>query len=141
MKYILLIGLFFFCFLMRSCVIDTVKNFCNVKNTSKRNITIRFSNSALLDTSTLFNGFWNKKIEPNTNYEVLIYSDMYMKESYKGNNKRLYLFFLDQDSISQLFKKGEIDSIISKSLLQKKIVDISNIKETDTLFYKEVEKD
>lgn len=139
MKYNFIILLLFF-FFFPSCVMDSFEYFCLIKNTSKRNITIRFSNSEILDTSILFHENWGLSINSNYTQRVNKDLDILHKEIYRGNYKKLYLFFLDQDTLLQLYKKGEMNNIIKQSFLQRQLVDVNNIKETDTLFYTELIK-
>ena len=67
----------------------------------------------------------------------MVDDDIFLKESYKNNNRKLYAFFLDQDSINKYFQLPLSNNLIQKSLLKRQEVDIRNINSRDTLYYVE----
>ncbi len=129
-----------FCFLgLGSCVMDTLERLCMVKNLSGRKVSVYFSNSEILDTSTLLHQFHKTDfaIKNNSSKEILIQNDFLIKEAYNDNTKKLYIFFLDQDSIDKYFKIPLNKTVIDKSFLQRQLVDIHNLRKSDTLFFSE----
>jgi hypothetical protein len=138
-KNILLLFIVFF-FGLNSCiigVIDSIERFCIAKNLSKRKISVYFSNSVMLNISDLSPQFHdsNLAITSNSYKEIFSQGNLLMKEAYQDSTKKLYAFFLDQDSIDKYFKVPLNKTVIDKSFLQRQLVDIRNIKETDTLFF------
>lgn len=88
----------------------------------------------MLDLNTLYEG-WNTFIPPNTVVLANKYSDKYFKEFYKKNKKALYMYVLDQDSALKFFNHKDTLNIIKKSFLQKQKINVTTLKETDTLKY------
>jgi hypothetical protein len=125
---------------IKSCVIDTIQRFCIVKNQSDRTIAIYFSNNINLDSTAFKRQFYDSSfaIIKYSTGNVLVDDDIFLKESYKNNNNRkLYAFFLDQDSINKYFQLPLSNNLIQKSLLKRQEVDIHNINSRDTLYYVE----
>lgn len=130
------INIILFCLSAVSCigVQDSLETFCFVKNNSNRNITLRFSNTDTLDLNTLYGG-WNSYVPSKTAYRVNKQGDKLFQEYYEGNNKKLYLYYLDQDTALAYYNKKDTINIVNKSFLQKQLVDIRNLKATDTLYF------
>lgn len=126
--------------LLSSCMMDSFDYFCYVKNTSKRKITIRFSNSETIDTSALVNENWDLGINPGNTHRVNKDPAILHKEFYTDSNKKLYVYFFDQDSLHQLYKNGKMNDMFKQSFLQRQEVDIIKLKESDTLKYNEIIK-
>ena len=125
MKYFKAIFFFF----LSSCVLDNLKTFCYIRNNSNKNITIRFSNSEILDSIEFYNENWNTKINSHSTFKVYKDSDKFFSK----NNKILYVFYLDSDTISTLINKENTKEIIKRSLLQTISIDVNSIKMSDTL--------
>ena len=126
--------------LLNSCIVDTIQRFCVVENQSERTIAIYFSNNINLDSTAFKRQFYDSSfaIKKYSTGNVLVEDDIFLKESYKNNNNRkLYAFFLDQDSINKYFQLPLSNNLIQKSLLKRQEVDIRNINSRDTLYYVE----
>jgi hypothetical protein len=138
MKKIILYG--FIIIVLKSCIVDTIQRFCVVKNQSERTIAIYFSNNINLDSTAFKRQFYDSSfaIKKYSIGNVLVDDDIFLKESYKNNNnKKLHVFFLDQDSINKYFQLPLSNNLIRKSLLKSQEVDIRNINSRDTLYYVE----
>ena len=127
----------FIVIVLKSCIVDTIQRFCVVKNQSERTIAIYFSNNINLDSTAFKRQFYDSSfsIKKYSTGNVLVDDDIFLKESYK-NNRKLYAFFLDQDSINKYFQLP-LSNLIQKSLLKSQEVDIRNINSRDTLYYVE----
>jgi hypothetical protein len=129
----------FIVIVLKSCIVDTIQRFCVVKNQSERTIAIYFSNNINLDSTAFKRQFYDSSfaIKKYSTGNVLVDDDIFLKESYKNNNRKLYAFFLDQDSINKYFQLPLSNNLIQKSLLKRQEVDIRNINSRDTLYYVE----
>jgi len=129
----------FIVIVLKSCIVDTIQRFCVVKNQSERTIAIYFSNNINLDSTAFKRQFYDSSfaIKKYSTGNVLVEDDIFLKESYKNNNRKLYSFFLDQDSINKYFQLPLSNNLIQKSLLKRQEVDIRNINSRDTLYYVE----
>ena len=125
--------------LFNSCIVDTIQRFCVVENQSERTIAIYFSNNINLDSTAFKRQFYDSSfaIKKYSTGNVLVEDDIFLKESYKNNNRKLYAFFLDQDSINKYFQLPLSNNLIQKSLLKRQEVDIRKINSRDTLYYVE----
>ena len=128
----------FIVIVLKSCIVDTIQRFCVVENQSERTIAIYFSNNINLDSTAFKRQFYDSSfaIKKYSTGNVLFDDDIFLKESYK-NNRKLYAFFLDQDSINKYFQLPLSNKLIQKSLLKSQEVDIRNINSRDTLYYVE----
>jgi hypothetical protein len=128
----------FIVIVLKSCIVDTIQRFCVVENQSERTIAIYFSNNINLDSTAFKRQFYDSSfaIKKYSTGNVLVDDDIFLKESYK-NNRKLYAFFLDQDSINKYFQLPLSNKLIQKSLLKSQEVDIRNINSRDTLYYVE----
>lgn len=135
MNKICIIALYF-C-ILSSCVIDRLQRFCVVKNQSNRKIAVYFSNSETLDTTTFSRQLSGPEfaIKENSYGDILIRNELLDKQQYKNSNKKLYVFFLDQDSIDKYLQVPLNKTVIDKSFLQRQRIDIENIQKTDTLYF------
>jgi len=129
----------FIVIVLKSCIVDTIQRFCVVKNQSERTIAIYFSNNINLDSTAFKRQFYDSSfaIKKYSTGNVLVDDDIFLKESYKNNNRKLYAFFLDQDSINKYFQLPLSNNVIQKSLLKSQEVDIRNFNSRDTLYYVE----
>lgn len=129
----------FIVIVLKSCVVDTIQRFCVVKNQSERTIAIYFSNNINLDSTAFKRQFYDSSfaIKKYSTGNLLVDDDIFLKESYNNNTRKLYAFFLDQDSINKYFQFPLSNKLIQKSLLKSQEVDIRNIKSQDTLYYVE----
>jgi hypothetical protein len=130
---------YFVIMLFNSCIVDTIQRFCVVENQSERTIAIYFSNNINLDSTAFKRQFYDSSfaIKKYSTGNVLVEDDIFLKESYKNNNRKLYAFFLDQDSINKYFQLPLSNNLIQKSLLKRQEVDIRKINSRDTLYYVE----
>jgi len=78
---------------------------------------------------------WNSFISPNSVVLMNKYEDKYFKDFYKNNGKVLYMYVLDQDSLSKFDAFKDTVSMIQNAFLQRQIVDVKHLEETDTLHY------
>jgi hypothetical protein len=129
----------FIVIVLKSCIVDTIQRFCVVKNQSERTIAIYFSNNINLDSTAFKRQFYDSSfaIKKYSTGNVLVDDDIFLKESYKNNNRKLYAFFLDQDSINKYFQLPLSNNLIQKSLLKSQEVDIRNFNSRDTLYFVE----
>ena len=129
----------FIVIVLKSCIVDTIQRFCVVKNQSERTIAIYFSNNINLDSTAFKRQFYDSSfaIKKYSTGNVLVDDDIFLKESYKNNNRKLYAFFLDQDSINKYFQLPLSNNLMQKSLLKSQEVDIRNFNSRDTLYFVE----
>lgn len=119
----------------KSCVIDSVQRFCVVKNTSKRTISVYFSNEKNLDSNVLAEQL------RDSSFAIKKYSSgdlMENRYTFIDSNKiqnKVYVFFLDQDSINKYFQLPLTNNLIKKALLKSKEIDMLYFKSLDTLYY------
>lgn len=132
------IVLYFLILLIQSCIIDKIDSFCFLQNNSNRSITIRFSNSSDLDTMTFLNQYSNFVLKSNSSKELLKYGDMFYKEAYLNRReKKLYAFYLDYDCTRKYFlNRRLLADNYKKCILKIEPIDIQNINQADTIFFK-----
>ena len=122
--------------LLYSCVIDTIQRFCVVKNMSNRKIAVYFSNYPILDSNILSEQFYDSSFALKKFSSGDVMKNKYTFFDSTNSKRRLYAFFLDQDSINKYFQLP-LSNLIQKSLLKSQEVDIRNINSRDTLYYVE----
>jgi hypothetical protein len=130
-KYLIIISLLSCTLTACLGVLDSIEPFCFIKNNSKRNITLRYSQSHKLD-SLMFIRQLVGSIAPGFTIRETKQDGAFFPD----DNKRVYIFVLDADSSKKYihdFKK----LISSNSILQTMEIQLNKIKSTDTLFYNE----
>lgn len=121
-------------FLLNSCVIDSFDPLFNISNSSDRELRIYFSNNANMDT-TMLEGK-SAIISPNEIYFPLKGVSILNKKDYADTTKKLYLFIFDNDIFHKLRGQDNMQKIAERSFLERKIINIIEIKPNDTIFYK-----
>lgn len=132
-----IIAFIFIIVAIKSCVIDTIQRFCVVKNMSNRTIAVYFSNYTILDSSILAEQLHDSSFAFKKFSLGDIMENKYAFLDSNKNNRKLYAFFLDQDSINKYFQLPLSNNLIQKSLLKSQEVDIRNFNSRDTLYYVE----
>jgi hypothetical protein len=104
---------------------------------SNRTIAVYFSNYTILDSSILAEQLHDSSFAFKKFSLGDIMENKYAFLDSNKNNRKLYAFFLDQDSINKYFQLPLSNKLIQKSLLKSQEVDIRNINSRDTLYYVE----
>jgi len=128
---------FIFIFIaLKSCIIDIKQRFCVVKNMSNRTIAVYFSNYPILDSNILAEQFYDSSFALKKFSSGDVMKNKYTFLDSINSKRRLYAFFLDQDSINKYYQLP-LSKLIQKSLLKSQEVDIRKINSRDTLYYVE----
>ena len=128
---------FIFIFIaLKSCIIDLKQRFCVVKNMSNRKIAVYFSNYPILDSNILAEQFYDSSFALKKFSSGDVMKNKYTFLDSINSKRRLYAFFLDQDSINKYYQLP-LSKLIQKSLLKSQEVDIRKINSRDTLYYME----
>ncbi|MEI6584064.1 MAG: hypothetical protein WCO43_10790 [Chitinophagia bacterium] len=122
--------------LLKSCIIDIKQRFCVVKNMSNRTIAVYFSNYPILDSNILAEQFYDSSFALKKFSSGDVMKNKYTFLDSINSKRRLYAFFLDQDSINKYYQLP-LSKLIQKSLLKSQEVDIRKINSRDTLYYVE----
>jgi len=128
---------FIFIFIaLKSCIIDLKQRFCVVKNMSNRKIAVYFSNYPILDSNILAEQFYDSSFALKKFSSGDVMKNKYTFLDSINSKRRLYAFFLDQDTINKYYQLP-LSKLIQKSLLKSQEVDIRNFNSRDTLYYVE----
>jgi hypothetical protein len=122
--------------LLKSCIIDIKQRFCVVKNMSNRTIAVYFSNYPILDSNILAEQFYDSSFALKKFSSGDVMKNKYTFLDSINSKRRLYAFFLDQDTINKYYQLP-LSKLIQKSLLKSQEVDIRKINSRDTLYYVE----
>jgi len=128
---------FIFIFIaLKSCIIDLKQRFCVVKNMSNRKIAVYFSNYPILDSNILAEQFYDSSFALKKFSSGDVMKNKYTFLDSINSKRRLYAFFLDQDTINKYYQLP-LSKLIQKSLLKSQEIDIRKINSRDTLYYVE----
>lgn len=117
------------------CVMDHFEYFFKVKNKSKADIRIYFSNQSTFDTTAFFKSYTIIQGAElyRTHMKLLFKKRQYSKHP----EKKLYMFVFDENKIKELNNAGSpsIAELANNSFLKREVIDILNITKEDTIYF------